>query len=94
MEHAFRLVELLGALSLTTDLGAGVPFEKGLRTCAVAARLADVLGLSLGDRRAAYLAALLRSLGWLVLIAALVLWVLGFFFGGFEAGGRKWYGRW
>ncbi|HUB75581.1 MAG TPA: HD domain-containing phosphohydrolase [Solirubrobacteraceae bacterium] len=59
----FALVELLGALSLTTDLGAGVPFEKGLRTCAVAARLSDALELELDDRRAVYFAALLRSLG-------------------------------
>ena len=63
MEPAFRLVELLGALSLTTDLGAGVPFEKGLRTCAVAAQLADAIGLPQADRVAAYYAALLRSLG-------------------------------
>jgi HD-GYP domain-containing protein (c-di-GMP phosphodiesterase class II)/DNA-binding CsgD family transcriptional regulator len=63
VEHAFRLVELLGALSLTTDLGAGVPFEKGLRTCAVAAQLADALELARADRVAAYYAAMLRSLG-------------------------------
>jgi hypothetical protein len=33
---------------------------------------------------------------WFVLIAALVLWVLGFFIGGIEsgAGRRRWYGRW
>jgi hypothetical protein len=33
---------------------------------------------------------------WFVLIAALVLWALGFFVGGAEAGiGRRcWYGRW
>jgi hypothetical protein len=33
---------------------------------------------------------------WFVLIAALILWVLGFFIGGVEAGvgGRRWYGRW
>lgn len=33
---------------------------------------------------------------WFVLIAALILWVLGFFIGGIEAGGRRrrWYGRW
>jgi hypothetical protein len=33
---------------------------------------------------------------WFVLIAALVLWVLGFFVGGIEAaagGRRRWYGR-
>jgi hypothetical protein len=33
---------------------------------------------------------------WIVLIAALILWVLGFFIGGIESGGRRrrWYGRW
>jgi HD-GYP domain-containing protein (c-di-GMP phosphodiesterase class II)/DNA-binding CsgD family transcriptional regulator len=58
-----RLVEVLGALSLATDLGAGVPFEKGLRTCVAASALADVLDLDLDDRRAVYFAAMLRSLG-------------------------------
>jgi len=35
---------------------------------------------------------------WFVLIAALLLWVLGFFLGaaesGFGSGRRRWYGRW
>ena len=33
---------------------------------------------------------------WFVLIAALVLWVIGFFIGGAQAGvgRRRWYGRW
>ena len=33
---------------------------------------------------------------WIVLIAALVLWVIGFFVGGVESGigRRRWYGRW
>jgi hypothetical protein len=34
---------------------------------------------------------------WFVLIAALLLWVLGFFVGGVEAAvgsRRRWYGRW
>jgi energy-coupling factor transporter transmembrane protein EcfT len=33
---------------------------------------------------------------WIVLVAALLLWVLGFFVGGVEAGlgRRRWYGRW
>ena len=63
MDELLRLAEVLGAVSLTTDLGAGVPFEKGLRTCVVAAALADVLELGREDRQAAYYAALLRSLG-------------------------------
>lgn len=33
---------------------------------------------------------------WIVLIGALLLWILGFFIGGVEAGvsRRRWYGRW
>jgi hypothetical protein len=33
---------------------------------------------------------------WLVLIAAVILWVIGFFIRGAEAGlgRRRWYGRW
>lgn len=58
-----RLSEALSALSLTTDLGAGVPFEKGLRTCVVATALAGELGLSRVDLDAAYFASLLRSIG-------------------------------
>ena len=63
LEGALRLAEILGALSLTTDLGAGVPFEKGLRTCLVASGLAELLDAGLQERRDVYFAALLRSLG-------------------------------
>ncbi len=31
---------------------------------------------------------------WIVLIAALILWLIGFFVGGVEGGRRRWYGRW
>jgi hypothetical protein len=33
---------------------------------------------------------------WIVLIAAVILWVIGFFVGGVEGGlgRRRWYGRW
>jgi hypothetical protein len=33
---------------------------------------------------------------WFVLIAAVLLWVIGFFIGGVESGvgRRRWYGRW
>lgn len=63
MEGALRLAQVLAALSLTTDLGAGVPFEKGLRTCVIGSGLADALELELAERRVVYFAALLRSLG-------------------------------
>jgi hypothetical protein len=67
---SIRVAEVLGALSLTTDLGSGLPFEKGLRTCAVASAFADALDLGLRassrnelDRRAVFHAALLRAIG-------------------------------
>jgi HD-GYP domain-containing protein (c-di-GMP phosphodiesterase class II) len=63
LKDALGLAEILGALSLTTDLGAGVPFEKGLRTCVVASVLSAHLDLGRDDRQAVYFAALLRSLG-------------------------------
>ncbi len=57
------MAEVLAALSLMTDLGSGVPFEKGLRTCVTASALAQALDLDRDDLRAVYFAALLRSLG-------------------------------
>ena len=57
------MAEVLGALSLMTDLGSGVPFEKGLRTCVAASALAEALALERADNHAVYFAALLRSLG-------------------------------
>ncbi|MEA2218054.1 MAG: hypothetical protein QOJ35_680 [Solirubrobacteraceae bacterium] len=58
-----RLVDVLAALSLTTDLAAGLPFERGLRACLVADGLARALDLDPPDHRAAFLASLLRAIG-------------------------------
>src|SRR3954464_16015412 len=58
-----RLVDVLAALSLTTDLAAGLPYERGLRACLVADGLARAVELHPRDRRAAFLAALLRGIG-------------------------------
>ncbi|MCV2491071.1 LuxR C-terminal-related transcriptional regulator [Geodermatophilus sp. YIM 151500] len=58
-----RLAEVCAALSLTTDLASGAPFEKGLRTCVVATAFAELLGADEADRTAVFYAALLRSLG-------------------------------
>ena len=40
----FRLLGLLGGLSVATDLGTGAPMEESLRRCVVAVRLARSLG--------------------------------------------------
>ena len=58
-----RLIDVLAALSLTTDLAAGFPFERGLRACLVADGLAKALELGPRDHRAAFLASLLRAIG-------------------------------
>ncbi|MDQ1531009.1 MAG: hypothetical protein QOE37_1114 [Microbacteriaceae bacterium] len=58
-----RTVEVLAALSLTTDLASGVAFEKGLRTCVLAVSFAGRLGSSDEERSTVFHAALLRSIG-------------------------------
>jgi HD-GYP domain-containing protein (c-di-GMP phosphodiesterase class II)/DNA-binding CsgD family transcriptional regulator len=58
-----RVTEVLAALSLTTDLASGVPFEKGLATCAVSTAFAQVLGLDTADQHAVFHTALLRAVG-------------------------------
>ena len=57
------VTEVFAALSLTTDLASGLPFEKGLRTCLVATAFAGTLGLPAGERAVVHTAALLRSIG-------------------------------
>lgn len=56
-----RIGELLGALSLATDLAAGVPLETSMRTCVLAGRLARRIGI--GDAGEIRRASLLRHLG-------------------------------
>lgn len=58
-----RLAELVGAVSVATDLGMGQPQEHALRTCLVAVRLAEACGLGDAARRATYYVALLRYIG-------------------------------
>jgi HD-GYP domain-containing protein (c-di-GMP phosphodiesterase class II)/DNA-binding CsgD family transcriptional regulator len=58
-----RLAEVLAALSLTSDLGSGMAFEKGLRTCVVACAFAEALDLDRDEQRTIFEAALLRGLG-------------------------------
>ena len=56
-----QLGELLGALSLATDLAAGLPLETSLRTCVLATRIARLAGVAEIDEVRS--ATLLRHLG-------------------------------
>ena len=58
-----RTAELAASVSFAADIGVGQPLEHGLRTCLLALRLADCMGLSEADRRATYYVALLRWAG-------------------------------
>src|SRR3954471_3700497 len=58
-----RVTEVFAALSLTTDLATGLPFEKGLATCALATAFGSAVGLDDADRAAVFCTALLRSIG-------------------------------
>lgn len=59
----FRLLGLLGGLSIAMDMGTGAPLEESLRRCVVAARMADALDLSTDERRDVVYATLLEHLG-------------------------------
>lgn len=58
-----RLSELLGSLSLATDVAAGLGPETALRTALLAVRIADLAGLQGFERRDAYYAGVLRFIG-------------------------------
>jgi HD-GYP domain-containing protein (c-di-GMP phosphodiesterase class II)/DNA-binding CsgD family transcriptional regulator len=62
-DEQLRLAEVLAAISLATDLGRGFPPEKALRTCLVAARLAEELGLDAQARSDTFYAALIQPVG-------------------------------
>jgi len=63
VQESLRAAELIGALSLATDLGVGEPLEHGLRTTVIGVRLAKSLGLDEEARREVYYVALLRYAG-------------------------------
>jgi HD-GYP domain-containing protein (c-di-GMP phosphodiesterase class II) len=58
-----RLAEVVATLSLATDLGSAQPIEHALRTCVLAVRLGDGLGLGPDDLSQTYYLALLRMVG-------------------------------
>lgn len=58
-----RLVEVVAALSLATDLGLGQAMEHGLRSCLIATRLAEWLDLEQATRDQIYWVSLLATVG-------------------------------
>ncbi|SDT70772.1 HD domain-containing phosphohydrolase [Jiangella sp. DSM 45060] len=58
-----RLMDVLAALSLATDLGMGQPPETALRCCVLATRLAQTMDLADGTVRDVCLGTLVRHLG-------------------------------
>jgi HD-GYP domain-containing protein (c-di-GMP phosphodiesterase class II) len=57
------VAELLGALSLASDLGMGLPVEHVLRQCLIALRLADRLGAGEAERAVVHHAAMVAWVG-------------------------------
>ena len=58
-----RAAELVGALSLATDLGTGQPLEHALRTAVLAVRLGELAGASSVELADTYYVALLHAAG-------------------------------
>src|SRR4051794_21168802 len=59
VQRRARTAEVVAALSRATDLGIGQPMDFALRTCALALRLGETLGLSATDLRTIYYVALM-----------------------------------
>ena len=62
-DRVFRMLELLGGLSLVTDLGSGSPLEESLKRCLVATRLARISGCTEPEVSDVLYTALLQHLG-------------------------------
>ena len=62
-DGVFRMLGLLGGLSVTTDLGAGAPVEESLKRCLVAMRLARALGCTDAEVSDVIYTSLLQHLG-------------------------------
>jgi HD-GYP domain-containing protein (c-di-GMP phosphodiesterase class II) len=63
VEQPIRAAELVGALSLATDLGTGQPLEHALRTAVLAVRLGELAGASAEELADTYYVALLHGSG-------------------------------
>ena len=62
-DRVFRTLELLGGLSLVTDIGTGSPLEESLKRCLVAVRLSKIIGCTDEDVSDVLYTALLQHLG-------------------------------
>src|ERR1700757_3703426 len=62
-ETPVRAAEVVGAMSIATDLGTGQPLEHALRTAILAVRLGELAELSPSDLVDAYYISLLHSFG-------------------------------
>jgi len=62
-ERPIRAAELVGALSLATDLGTGQPLEHALRTAVLAVHLGELAGASAEELSDTYYVALLHASG-------------------------------
>jgi HD-GYP domain-containing protein (c-di-GMP phosphodiesterase class II) len=62
-EPPMRAAEVVGALSLATDLGTGQPLEHALRTAVLAVRLGEIAGASAQELADTYYVALLHASG-------------------------------
>lgn len=58
-----RLAEIIGALSIASDLGAGMPAETSLRSTVLAVRIGKMLSLTEKELSGIYYACLLRFIG-------------------------------
>ena len=63
VERPIRAAEVVGALSLATDLGTGQPLEHALRTAVLAVRLGELAGASPQELADTYYVALLHASG-------------------------------
>jgi HD-GYP domain-containing protein (c-di-GMP phosphodiesterase class II) len=62
-ERPIRAADVVGALSLATDLGTGQPLEHALRTAVLAVRLGELAGASAQELADTYYVALLHASG-------------------------------
>src|SRR5690349_12312503 len=62
-ETSVRAAEVIGAMSMATDLGTGQPLEHALRTAIIAVRLGELAELSPPELVDAYYISLLHSFG-------------------------------